>query len=142
MKLHHIGFVVAKLEQSIENFRENYSLDQISDIIIDPIQKVRVVFLSGNSGSELPIELIEPLSADSPVTKFLKKGGGLHHLAYEVKDIYKVVEDISKKKGGIILCEPVQASGHGGRFVSFLYMPFDCPGGYIVEFVEKSNPKK
>jgi methylmalonyl-CoA/ethylmalonyl-CoA epimerase len=44
------------------------------------------------AGDGVFIELIEPETDDSPVTALLKKGGGLHHLAFEVPDVERAVE--------------------------------------------------
>ncbi len=55
-------------------------------IFEDPIQKVKVAFLSTNSGGG-QVELVEPAGEGSPVSRFLALGGGLHHLCYEVDDL-------------------------------------------------------
>jgi methylmalonyl-CoA/ethylmalonyl-CoA epimerase len=87
LKLHHIGFVVSSIRQSAESFALSLAVTWDRDIIFDPLQKVRVAFFQGRNPADSLIELVEPNGAESPASRFLKRGGGLHHLCYEVKDL-------------------------------------------------------
>jgi len=53
-------------------------LDWDGEIIHDPNQGVRVTFLSSKIPDNPLMELVEPAGVDSPVSSFLKRGGGLH----------------------------------------------------------------
>ena len=66
------------------------------------------------------LELIMPTNDKSKVYNFLKKGGGLHHLAYEVEDIKKTI-DYFKSKKSIILGDIVPGAGHNNTNTVWLY---------------------
>ncbi|UCH98187.1 MAG: VOC family protein, partial [Candidatus Aminicenantes bacterium] len=73
MKLHHIGKVVKDLDEAVKYHKETFGLEPIGERVIDPIQKVEVAVLNTGYGEEITLELICPISDDSPVNKFLKK---------------------------------------------------------------------
>tara|TARA_Y100000588_G_C14026476_1_gene826681 strand:- start:210 stop:632 length:423 start_codon:yes stop_codon:yes gene_type:complete len=139
MNIDHIGFVVNNIEESIENFRDMFQFDNISDVFIDTLQKVKVVFLESENG--VRIELIEPLSDDSPVKNFLDKGGGLNHIAFQVDKIHESLEKINKNKKSRLVCPPVPGAGHDNNLIAFIHINSDCPRGHIIELVETKKPK-
>ena len=101
MALHHIGFVVGSIEKIVERFARSISAQWDGRIIADPLQGVRVTFLrSTTSPSESLIELVEPSGEKSPVQNFLKRGGGLHHLCYEVDSLIAQLQ-LSRSLGGL-----------------------------------------
>jgi len=112
MKLHHIGKVVKDLDEAVKYHKETFGFEPIGEPVMDPIQKVDVAILDMGFGDELTLELISPVSEDSPVNKFLKKGGGLHHLSFQVEDIRQAVAEF-REKGALILGEVVPSKGHG-----------------------------
>jgi methylmalonyl-CoA/ethylmalonyl-CoA epimerase len=120
MKLHHVGKVVKDLDEAVRYHKENFGLEPIGERVIDPIQKVEVVTLDTGYGKDLTLELICPISDDSPVNKFLKKGGGLHHLSFEVENIHQVIAEF-REKGALILGEVVPSAGHSGIPSVWLY---------------------
>jgi len=114
-KIDHIGIAVNSLEDAVR-FYEILGVNVTSSEEV-PSQKVKVAFIKlGDSN----IELLEPTSEDSPVAKFLdKKGEGIHHLCYEVKDISESL-DVMKKEGiKLINEEPVK--GAHGKLVAFVH---------------------
>ncbi len=115
LRLHHIGLVVPHLSELVEVFR-SLGLKQATQPESDPIQKVRASFIASNEGEETYIELLEPLSDDSPVTKFLeRKGGGLHHLCFEVDDIDSVVDELVERDFKLV-SPPVECAGYDRSF--------------------------
>jgi methylmalonyl-CoA/ethylmalonyl-CoA epimerase len=69
---------------------------------------------------ESKIELLEPTSPDSPVAKFLEKSGpGIHHVAYEVKDVEAAIADL-KAKGARMIDETPRNGAHGTR-IAFVH---------------------
>jgi len=129
MKLHHIGIVVKDIKEGINTYKDVFGFSQESEIVHDKIQKVKVVFFSTNT-SDVQIELISPAAEDSPVSNFLKKGGGLYHLCYESEDLEKDMEKF-RKNGAKVLSKPVEAEAFKKKIV-FLYFKRD-----IIELVEK-----
>ncbi len=115
LRLHHIGLVVPHLSELAEVFR-SLGLKQATQPESDPIQKVRASFIAPEKGDEIYIELLEPLSDNSPVTKFLeRKGGGLHHLCFEVDDIDSVVDELVER-GFKLVSPPVECAGYDRSF--------------------------
>ncbi|MBO0206238.1 VOC family protein, partial [Vibrio alginolyticus] len=80
----HLGIATSEIAQALKFWGDaiglqNVHTEEVSD------QKVKVAMLPLG---ETRIELLEPTSEDSPISKFLqKRGGGLHHIAIEVEDI-------------------------------------------------------
>lgn len=131
-KLHHIGFVLASIEESAESFARSLGASWDGKIIFDPLQKVRVTFLEGAHISDALIELIEPGGTDSPVSRFLERGGGLHHLCYEVEDLESHLA-FCKSVGTILIRPPVPAVAFGGRRIAWAVTRKKL----LVEFLER-----
>jgi methylmalonyl-CoA/ethylmalonyl-CoA epimerase len=97
LKLDHIGFVVENIDKVKELF-ETVGLDTGTDAVVNPLQKVSASFVNVGEKDDIYIELLEPASDDSPISNFLhKKGGGLHHLCFEVNDIEKTTYELNAK---------------------------------------------
>ena len=134
MKLHHIGKVVENINKAQKYYELTLGLKARSKPVIDPIQRVEVVFIETGHGQDLTIELIRPLDETSPVHKFLEKGGGYHHLCFEVDDIQKSIKDF-KKRGALILGEPVPGKGHSDRTTVWIF----TPAKDLIELVERDE---
>jgi methylmalonyl-CoA/ethylmalonyl-CoA epimerase len=132
MKLHHVGIVTNDIESSIRRHRELFGFVPITEIVDDPIQKVSVVMLSGPAADTVPIELIAPLSDDSPVSQILKGKVRLYHLCFVVEDIEEALRNF-RSHGAIIISAPVPAELYEGKRIAFVY----TPDKYVVELLEK-----
>src|SRR5690242_12351583 len=86
-RLHHVGFVVSSIPSEIDSFAASINADRDGTIYHDALQRARVTFLRTSGPADPLIELVEPAGELSPVRRFLQKGGGLHHLCYEVEDL-------------------------------------------------------
>jgi methylmalonyl-CoA/ethylmalonyl-CoA epimerase len=117
-KLHHIGYVVASIPESGQSFALALGATWDGNIVTDPIQKVRVTFLEGRSSTDPLIELVEPGDANSPVSRFLERGGGLHHLCYEVENLESHLK-FCQSVGTIVIRPPVPAVAFGGRRIAW-----------------------
>jgi len=116
--LHHIGFVVAAIHSAMPGFLRTLNASWDEKIFEDPHQQVRVAFLT-RSG-EPQIELVEPLSTDSPVNKFLlEKGGGLHHLCYQTNDLEAELRSI-RARGAMLVKRPLPAVAFEGRRIAWV----------------------
>ncbi|HEY7306810.1 MAG TPA: VOC family protein [Bryobacteraceae bacterium] len=119
LELHHIGFVVGQIRSSIQGFESSLGAVWDGSIFNDPKQKVKVAFLS-TQPSHGRIELVEPASEDSPVAKFLReRGGGLHHLCYEVRDLEQALAAF-KLRGAVIAKRPLPAVAFDGRRIAWI----------------------
>lgn len=96
-------------------------------------QGVRVAFLETGSTR---VELLEPLSADSPVGRFLaRRGPGLHHLAFRVNDLKVALREL--ERAGVELIDREPRAGAGGHAVAFIHPR--SAGGVLVELVEHAS---
>ena len=134
MKLHHIGKVVKDLGEAVDYYKNTFGLMPTGKPVEDPIQKVEVIFIETGFGNDLTIELIKPINENSPVMKFLEKGGGLHHLCFEVGDIHETVEKF-RANNALILGKPVPGKGHDDRLTVWLY----TAERELVELVEANQ---
>jgi methylmalonyl-CoA/ethylmalonyl-CoA epimerase len=118
MRFHHIGIAVKKINESIKAY-EALGYSKSSDIIFDPIQKVQLCFLGKDESPTL--ELVAPISTDSPVTNILAKNGPTpYHNCFEVDDIAESVASL-KQFGYKRLSAIVPAIAFGNRRICFLY---------------------
>jgi methylmalonyl-CoA/ethylmalonyl-CoA epimerase len=131
---HHVGFVVASIQNSVKGFAESLEAEWDGVITHDPNQVVRVTFLRSRSAADPLFELIEPAGEKSPVIPFLNKGGGLHHLCYEVTDLEKQLASI-RAQGGLITRPPMPAAAFGGRRIAWVY----TRGKLLIEYLERAK---
>jgi methylmalonyl-CoA/ethylmalonyl-CoA epimerase len=134
LKLHHVGFVVRSIQDCGSSFAQALGATWDGKITFDPIQKVRVTFFKGRSSADPLIELVEPGGDDSPVSRFLEDGGGLHHLCYEVDDLEGHL-DFCKSVGNTIIRLPVPAVAFGGRRIAWAVTRKKL----VVEFLERKR---
>jgi len=118
LRLHHIGFVLASIQESAESFAHSLGTTWDGNIIYDPLQMVRVTFLRVDHANDTLIELVEPEGPSSPVAKFLKHRGGLHHACYEIKDLDAHLA-FCKSVGTILIRPPTPAIAFGGRRIAW-----------------------
>jgi len=129
-RLNHVAIVVPDLAKSMAMYRDmlGAEVSQPEDL---PEHGVTVVFVNlGNT----KLELLHPLSPESPVANFLKKNkaGGMHHVCIEVDDIEKAMADLKEKKVRL-LSDEAKIGAHGNPVV-FLH-PKDC-NGVLTELEE------
>jgi len=134
LRLHHIGFVVSSIEAAMPSFVRSMLAEWDGRSFDDPLQKAKVTFLTTRAG-DAQIELVEPLGEDSPVRRFLEeKGGGLHHLCYEVNDLEQELSDF-RSRGAVIAKRPKPAVAFGGRRIAWVITAEKL----LVELLEASK---
>ncbi|TFG33119.1 methylmalonyl-CoA epimerase [Candidatus Thorarchaeota archaeon] len=131
MKLSHVGIIVKDIAEGIKNHEALYGYKQLSDIVEDTTQKVRVVIMGHSENDPVKIELISPLGEDSPVTELLNKRQAIYHLCYEVTDIEEA-KNKARKNGAIVISKPVKAPLFDDRKICFLF----TKDHYVIELVE------
>lgn len=115
-KINHIGIAVKSIEEVLPFYSETLAM-VFAGIEEVPEQKVRVAMLGVG---ESKIELLEPVSPDSPVAKFLEKSGqGIHHIAYEVADI-EVAIAAMLAQGARMIDEKPRHGAHG-TLIAFVH---------------------
>ena len=120
MKLHHIGYAVRDIQESVSQFKL-LGFESSSEAIDDPERNVKICFMRNHNQGVL-IELIAPLNPKSPVTNWLGKNDcSPYHLCYESRNIH---EDIGyfKSNGAKELSKPIPAPAIGGNLAAFLYL--------------------
>lgn len=117
--LHHLGFAVVSISASAEEFARSVSARWDGQITCDPIQRVRVAFFTPLDLRNPVFELVEPANEASPVSNFLSKWGGLHHVCYEIDDIESGVEE-ARQSGLAIVAPPTPAVAFGGRRIAWV----------------------
>ena len=128
--IEHIGIAVADLEQAIAFYEQSlglkcYRIEEVQD------QKVKTAFFQVG---QTKIELLESTAPDGPIAKFIeKKGEGLHHLAFAVKNIEQQLEEVSAH--GVQLIDKQPRRGAEGLDIAFLHPK--STRGVLVEFCEK-----
>ena len=115
MRVDHIAIAVNNVKEALKNYQNILNIDKI-DIEEVPNEKVRVVMLKLEDSR---IELMEPMTDDSPISKFLKdKGEGIHHIAITADNIEDDIE--RAKKNGIRFLGEIR-SGSYGRKITFIH---------------------
>lgn len=131
--LHHVGFVVGSIASVAEAFAASMSADWDGEVTHDPIQRVRVTFLYPADTRNPVFELVEPASETSPVSNFLKKQGGLHHVCYEVDELEATLEE-ARAAAMTIVAPPTPAVAFYGRRIAWV-----CTRNrLLIEFLERS----
>jgi methylmalonyl-CoA/ethylmalonyl-CoA epimerase len=128
MRVDHIAIAVKNVEEALKNYQKILNVDHLE---IEEVsnEKVRVAMLTLQ---DTRIELMEPTSPDSPITKFLQeRGEGIHHIAITADDIEKDVARASangmKMLGGL-------RTGSYGRRITFIHPK--SLHGVLTEFCE------
>jgi methylmalonyl-CoA/ethylmalonyl-CoA epimerase len=114
---------VPSLDPATESLATLFGYKVVSGPFDDPIQKVAVSFLATSDHDTAEIELIAPLTEDSPIRAMLTKGGGgAYHLCFETNDIEAALIH-AKNNGCILVSGPVPAVAFQGRRIAWIYTP-------------------
>ncbi len=130
LKIEHLGIAVKNLEQSNELFTKlfgeaPYKLEKVES------ESVSTSFFRMG---ESKIELLEATNADSPIAKFIKKKGeGMHHVAFEVQDIYAEMKRL-KSLGFTILSEQPK-KGADNKLICFVHPK--STNGLLIELCQE-----
>jgi len=133
-KVDHIGIAVKSLETTLPFYVDVLNLPLLGIEEVES-EKLRVAFLQAG---EAKIELLEPMSADSTVAKFIeKRGEGIHHVALGVDSIEERIKDLKEK--GIQMIQDKPKIGAGGAHVAFMHPK--SASGVLYELCEKKGKK-
>ncbi len=132
--IEHIGIAVSDLESAIRLYEDVFGLKCYS-IEEVPDQKVRTAFFMVG---QTKIELLESTDPQGPIGRFIeKKGEGIHHIAFAVKDIGEQLSHA--EKNGVQLIDKASRKGAEGLDIAFLHPKSTC--GVLIEICEDRNPK-
>jgi methylmalonyl-CoA epimerase len=129
MKINHLGIATKGIDDALRFWSDALGLENVHTETVED-QKVRVAMLPLG---ESRIELLEPTSDDSPISKFLeKRGGGIHHIAIEVDDIEAALAKL--KAQGMKLIDETARVGAEGCLVAFVHP--SSANGVLLELVQ------
>jgi len=132
MKIDHLGIAVRSLKDALPFYRDLLGLELAGTEVVDD-QGVTVALLPAGDSR---IELLEPLSEESVVGRFLaRRGEGLHHICYEVEDLQSKLDEFGAR--GVKLLDGYPRRGAEGKLVAFLHPA--SANGVLVELVEKAR---
>jgi len=129
MKVDHIGIATPTIDEGLAVWRDalGFTPDAMEEVAE---QGVKVCMLPVG---DTHVELLEPLSAESAVGKFLaKRGPGIHHIAIEVRDINASLAELKKK--GARLIDETPRVGARGCLVAFIHP--SSTNGVLLELVQ------
>ena len=131
-RIDHIGVAVSSIEDSIGLYRDSFGMAEQHRETVEE-QGVKAVLLEIGEGH---VELIEPLSPESGVAKFIERNGeGMHHVAYQTDDIDAALEKV--RAAGLRLIDEEPRIGIRGSRVAFLHPK--ATGGVLTELVEPAH---
>jgi methylmalonyl-CoA/ethylmalonyl-CoA epimerase len=131
--VHHVAYVVADLDAAVAELGERFGMrPEVREVM--EAQGVEAVMLRAGDGR---VELITPLDPDGPIGRFLaSRGGGLHHVAYDVTDI--AAEIAALQASGAEMIDVAPRRGLGGHMVAFVHPRSGL--GALTELVEDHAP--
>lgn len=122
-RLQHVGVAVPKLAATTELMTALFGYRVVSGPFDDPIQRVSVNFLTTAATDAVEIELIAPLTEDSPIKAMLAKGGGSsYHLCFQTADLDAALAHALRLKC-VVVSQPAPAVAFEGRRIAWIYTP-------------------
>ena len=129
-KIEHIGIAVKNLEQSNQLFEKLFGAPAYKQEEVAS-EGVRTSFFRNGVNK---IELLEATNSDSPIAKFLeKKGEGIHHIAFDVDDIYSEITRLQAE--GFTLINDLPTRGADNKLVVFLHPK--STNGVLIELCQE-----
>jgi methylmalonyl-CoA/ethylmalonyl-CoA epimerase len=131
-KIEHIGIAVKDIEASNKLFKalfgkEHYKTEEVES------EGVKTSFFKMGPNK---IELLEATNEDSPIAKFIeKRGEGIHHIAFAVKDIKAEIKRLENE--GFVLIHNTPKKGADNKLVAFLHPK--STNGVLIELCQ-DNP--
>lgn len=124
-KIEHLGIAVKDLDAAESLFSLILGSSPYKRETVEREQVSTSFFQTGES----KIELLQALSADSAIARFIeKKGEGIHHIAFAVSDIQEEMKRLKAEGKRLIYDEPMRGADH--KWVNFIH-PSDCSGVLI-----------
>jgi methylmalonyl-CoA/ethylmalonyl-CoA epimerase len=138
-RLDHVGIACRDLDRAVALYQATFGLE-VASLEVNEEQGVREAMLTvGASAVSVAgvrpgyVQLLEPLSPDTPVGRFLaRRGEGIHHVGYGVADITEALATVAGT--GIRLVDERPRHGSMGASIAFLH-PADL-GGVLTELVQ------
>jgi methylmalonyl-CoA epimerase len=128
----HIGVAVESIDDALALYRDALGMELVHRETVTE-QGVEAVLLDVGDSH---VELLQPLSPETPVGKFLaRKGPGLHHVAYRVTDVEATLKALSQ--AGLRLIDEQPRTGIRGSRVAFVHP--GSTGSVLTEIVQPAS---
>lgn len=129
-KIEHIGIAVKDIEKATETYSKLLNQTPYKTEAVESENVITTFFKTG----ENKIELLEATSEESAIHKFIeKKGEGIHHIAFDVDDIYAEMERLSKE--GFVVLNEQPKRGADNKLVCFLHPK--SVNGVLIELCQE-----
>ena len=129
INLHHVGIAVNDLDDALDEYRRQYNVEPVHREVVESQGVEEAMIAVGGSH----IQLLAPLSEESPVGRFLAaRGEGMHHVAYAVADIDAALHHLEEE--GVRLIDEEPRVGGGGHRIAFVHPK--ALAGTLIELVE------
>lgn len=127
--IHHVAIAVRDLDEALDGYRTQYNIEPSSrETVAEQGVEEAMIAVGGSH-----IQLLEPLSPDSPVGRFIERNGeGMHHIALSVVDIEAALDHL--RATGARLIDETPRVGGGGHRIAFVH-PASLTGT-LIELVE------
>jgi methylmalonyl-CoA/ethylmalonyl-CoA epimerase len=129
MNIDHICFAVKNLPEGIAYWDRVFGYKQMTEIVINSLQKVKVTFLKKENS--ITIKLIEPVEGNQSLTNFVNKGGGFHHLCFKCDDVNENLKEL-RDKGLLTLVPPQKGEAFNNHDIAFLLAKY----GINIELID------
>ena len=129
MIIDHICIAVKDIEEGIAYWEKVFGYRQMTGIVINSLQKVKVAFLKKENS--LTIKIIEPLKDNQSLVNFVSRGGGFHHICFRCDNINEELKDL-KNKGLITLVPPQPGEAFNNHDIAFLLARY----GLNIELID------
>lgn len=117
MKIDHICFAVKNLGEGIAYWENVFGYRQMTEVVQNSLQKVKVVFLCKEESAL--VKLIEPEEDNLSMVNFVNRGGGFHHLCFRVENMQEKLTEL-KDKGLLTLVPPQPGEAFNNHDIAFL----------------------
>ncbi len=132
-RLDHIGIAVRDLEAAMRVYAEGLGLESDHQETVED-QQVRTAFLPVG---ETHVELLESLTPDGPIGRYVeKRGEGIHHLCFDVTDIHAALA--ACEKAGLKLIDREPRPGAHNKMVAFVHPK--STHGVLIELSQDRDP--
>jgi methylmalonyl-CoA/ethylmalonyl-CoA epimerase len=129
MQIDHVAVAVRSVDEAADRLCGLLGYSRRTTAVTNTRQKVMVMFLA-KAGS-IDIKLIAPSDDQSPLWEFVRKGGGLHHVAFKVADVEAATAALAGK-GARVLAQPAPGEAFDDNLIAFCYLGL----GLNVELID------
>ena len=127
--LDHVGILVRSLDEAVQIYQNLFSA-KTGKVETTADQGVKSVLVDIGSAGKL--QILEPLPESSMAKLLEKRGGGLHHICFEVDNIEQELDSLANK--GV---ELINKKAHLALGVKFAFVHPKSAGGILVELCQK-----